>query len=122
MMATEPQPESLPFDLGAHRSGANHLAIELSRYTGESVTQAVIVALCERLEREKRRGQPSWPRNWCGSGRNVLRCRCWITGRRMRSLATTKMGCRPDPGTRPKALGSGLETAAAGKRQTQLPC
>ena len=59
MMATEPQPESLPFDLGAHQSEADHLAIELSRYTGESVTQAVIVALCERLEREKRRGQPS---------------------------------------------------------------
>lgn len=58
-MATEQQPESLPFDLGAHQSEANDLANELTRYTGESVAQAVIVALRERLEREKRRHQPS---------------------------------------------------------------
>jgi len=38
---------------------ADHLAKELAKYTGESVAQAVIVALRERLEREKRRGQPS---------------------------------------------------------------
>lgn len=38
---------------------ADFLANELARYTGESVAQAVIVALRERLEREKRRGQPS---------------------------------------------------------------
>jgi antitoxin VapB len=35
------------------------LAIELAAHTGESVPKAVIVALRERLEREKRRGQPS---------------------------------------------------------------
>ena len=32
---------------------ADELAQELSRYTGESLTQAVITALRERLEREK---------------------------------------------------------------------
>ncbi len=45
--------------LRIENSEADHLAKELARYTGESVTQAVIVALRERLEREKRRGQPS---------------------------------------------------------------
>jgi antitoxin VapB len=38
---------------------ADLLANELVRYTGESVVQAVIVALRERLEREKRRGHMS---------------------------------------------------------------
>jgi antitoxin VapB len=45
--------------LRIENSEADNLAKELARYTGESVTQAVIVALRERLEREKRRGQPS---------------------------------------------------------------
>lgn len=35
----------------------NRLARELARRTGESVTQAVTVALQERLERQKRAGK-----------------------------------------------------------------
>lgn len=38
---------------------ADSLAKELAGYTGETVAQAVITALRERLEREKRRHQPS---------------------------------------------------------------
>jgi antitoxin VapB len=38
---------------------ADSLAKELASYTGETVTQAVIKALSERLEREKRRNHPS---------------------------------------------------------------
>lgn len=38
---------------------ADSLAKELAGYTGETVAQAVITALRERLEREKRRNQPS---------------------------------------------------------------
>lgn len=37
---------------------AERLANELADLTGETVQQAVITALRERLEREKRRGQP----------------------------------------------------------------
>jgi hypothetical protein len=37
---------------------AESLARELADYTGESITQAVIIALRERLEREQRRRQP----------------------------------------------------------------
>jgi antitoxin VapB len=37
---------------------ADSLARELAKTTGESVTQAVIVALRERLEREKHRPPP----------------------------------------------------------------
>lgn len=37
---------------------AERLAKELAACTGETVQQAVVTALCERLEREKRRGQP----------------------------------------------------------------
>ena len=33
----------------------DHLARELARLTGESITEAVQAALCERLERERRR-------------------------------------------------------------------
>ena len=35
------------------------LARELANHTGESITQVIIVALRERLEREKSRKQPS---------------------------------------------------------------
>ena len=38
---------------------AENLAKELANRTGESIAQAVIVALRERLERETRRQQPS---------------------------------------------------------------
>ncbi len=38
---------------------ADDLAQELANRTGESIAQAVIVALRERLERETRRQQPS---------------------------------------------------------------
>jgi antitoxin VapB len=38
---------------------ADQLAKELTRYTGETVTQAVITALRERLDRERRRQQSS---------------------------------------------------------------
>jgi antitoxin VapB len=38
---------------------ADSLARELARTTGESITQAVILALRERLEREQGRQQPS---------------------------------------------------------------
>lgn len=38
---------------------AESLARELANRTGESVAQAVIIALRERLERETRRQQPS---------------------------------------------------------------
>jgi antitoxin VapB len=37
---------------------AESLARELAEYTGESITQAVIIALRERLEREQRRPHP----------------------------------------------------------------
>ena len=40
---------------------AERLANELADLTGETVQQAVITALRERLEREKRRGQPVQP-------------------------------------------------------------
>lgn len=38
---------------------ADQLAKELTRYTGETVTQAVITALRERLDREKRKQRSS---------------------------------------------------------------
>ena len=38
---------------------ADRLAKELTRYTGETVTQAVITALRERLDRERRRQESS---------------------------------------------------------------
>jgi antitoxin VapB len=38
---------------------ADSLAKELASYTGETLAQAVITALRERLEREKRRNQSS---------------------------------------------------------------
>lgn len=37
---------------------ADHLARELAAITGESLTDAIIVALAERLERERGRSQP----------------------------------------------------------------
>jgi antitoxin VapB len=52
-----PRPEDLVLHMDDPE--AVLLANELARCTGESVAQAVIVALRERLEREKRRTQPS---------------------------------------------------------------
>lgn len=52
-----PQPEDLVLHIV--NPEAVLLANELAGHTGESVAQAVIVALRERLEREKRRVQPS---------------------------------------------------------------
>ena len=39
---------------------ADRLARELARQTGESLTQAVVVALRERLQRERRRRRGRW--------------------------------------------------------------
>ena len=64
----------------------DELAQELSQYTGESVTQPVINALRERLEREKEKVDETkqLKEDCCGLAGSVLLCRYWI------SVALTK--------------------------------
>lgn len=73
--------------LNIRNADADHLAAEVARMTGETKTQAVIVALQERLTRVRRvRGQPRMSvTNYWQSRVIAPLCRCWIQGRQTQS-------------------------------------
>lgn len=78
---------------------ADRLARELAAHTGESLTEAVVQSLRERLLREPGRVHPSRLRDERGRfARGVANCRSWMIEVRTNSSVTTTTGFLTDSG------------------------
>ena len=74
---------------------ADRLARELAAETGETLTEAVVVALKERLDREHAGTRPAWEPAGAWRPRSQ-RCRSPTPGRQRRSSVTTTLACPVD--------------------------